>query len=427
MRANIYIMLGNKTYNKICVSCGKEFTTKDKKQRFCSHDCYGILKVCKWCGKEFRTTFEKQDYCSRACGGLSRQRRVITHCLICGKEIETIPSHLEETKTCSKECAAIRQSNHLKGKQKVQYVSVYCKYCGREMKKRPKEIKNNAYHYCSKECRLNDSNTKIFICKKCGKEFKRSVVPDAPYTIQYCSIECRKSRVVKQCEICGKEFVVKTGDVSRRKHCGKECRDKAHSIAARGKIRTAIVVKCDNCGKEFYRAPSLIKGKKYNYCSELCMGEHKSKINVGPNNPNWNNGSSFEPYCEKFNKYFRQRVRAYFGDVCFICGLPAEEHFAKNTHMLLTVHHVHYDRGVCCNGNPEIFVPLCYYHNIKCNSNREWWVSWFESILLKEPYNGKTYFTHEEYVAAIKNGLKIPQLPNYNGEQQRPKIILRKI
>ena len=423
MRANIYIMLGNKTYNKICVSCDKEFTTKDKKQRFCSHGCYGILKVCKWCGKEFRTTFENQDFCSRACGGLSRRTRTTHVCKMCGKEYEVQGRFTKTTKYCSKECMQ-SDPDLYKREEKVPHFIVKCEYCGKEMRKRQSELKNNHY-YCSKECQKQATKLETYLCIRCGKPFKRAT---SRGTIpKYCSMGCRRNRVIKQCAMCGKPFDVAAASTERRKYCSKDCKNKAQSLFRRNARKAEITIKCANCGKEFLRYPSQVNGRTYVCCSRECLSEYRSKHNIGSNNPNWNNGSSFEPYCEKFNKYFRQRVRAYFGDVCFICGLPAEEHFAKDRHMLLTVHHVHYDRGVCCNGNPEIFVPLCYYHNIKCNSNREWWVSWFESILLKEPYNGKTYFTHEEYVAAIKNGLKIPQLPNYNGEQQRPKIILRKI
>jgi hypothetical protein len=57
-------------------------------------------------------------------------------------------------------------------------------------------------------------------------------------------------------------------------------------------------------------------------------------------------------YCEKFNSEFRERVRAYWEYRCFECG---EHQRVKK----LSVHHVHYDKKMCCNGSPHDVVPLC--------------------------------------------------------------------
>lgn len=73
----------NKNYRyyetRICIRCGKEFTTrKDGKVKFCSHDCYGksLIKdrtrTCPICGK----TFNKRGadtYCSLKCMYISRR------------------------------------------------------------------------------------------------------------------------------------------------------------------------------------------------------------------------------------------------------------------------------------------------------------------------------------------------------------------
>lgn len=404
-------MQGTVLHHLKCISCGKEYDTYDKKKRYCSKGCYGVLKICENCGKEFRTTFINQPYCSRKCGAAHKITKVEKTCMICGKKYVVQARFDKKTKTCSRECAAVWQSQRTTGQRRSEYVTLHCKYCGKPFEMRKKAAVNKI-NYCSKECLHKDVQYMVKTCIKCGKEFKTY----APNQI-HCSMACRRNRVHKICPICGKEFEVANVNQERRKHCSYECSNKALSLKTKGKKRLEYQgVLCSYCGKLIARPPSMLNGKKNVYCNEQCMGKHKSIINVGENNPNWNNGASFEPYCKKWTKDTRTRVRAFFGDVCFICGLPTEEHLDRHgNHHNLTVHHVHYDKQICCNGRPEIMVPLCRSHNSKVNSNKEWWIQYFENILYKEPWNGKTYFTKDEYQEAIKNGLKLPEIPKYKG------------
>lgn len=129
--------------------------------------------------------------------------------------------------------------------------------------------------------------------------------------------------------------------------------------------------------------------------------------------PNWNGGP--KDYCVKF-KYgtFRNRCRAYFDNVCVLCGQPAGEE-------TLDVHHVYYNKKACCEvsedgkyysdlgikgapktfeiiGDPNKFVPL--HH--KCHSLttpklvREHYARHFEKVI-NEQYEGACYYTEEEY------------------------------
>jgi hypothetical protein len=138
-----------------------------------------------------------------------------------------------------------------------------------------------------------------------------------------------------------------------------------------------------------------------------------SECRTGEKNPNWNGGP--KDYCIKF-KYgtFRNRCRAYFDNVCVLCGQPAGEE-------TLDVHHVYYNKKACCDvsedgkyysdlgikgapktfeiiGDPNKFVPL--HH--KCHSLttpkpvREHYARHFEKVI-NEQYDGKCYYTEEEY------------------------------
>jgi hypothetical protein len=105
-------------------------------------------------------------------------------------------------------------------------------------------------------------------------------------------------------------------------------------------------------------------------------------------------------YCERFNEIFKERVRAYFGYRCFECGV-------MQTDRKLDVHHVHYDKKMCCNGSPKDVVPLCHSCHMQTNGNRDWWESHFTELIYSENPDGKCFFTKEE-------------MKNYMSELARP-------
>lgn len=94
-------------------------------------------------------------------------------------------------------------------------------------------------------------------------------------------------------------------------------------------------------------------------------------------------------YCEKFNAEFKERVRAYWNYVCFECGTPQN---GKK----LGVHHIHYDKKMCCNGSPQDVVPLCRVCHFKTNYNRDYWEDHFTDLLYAYDPEGKCFFTKEE-------------------------------
>jgi hypothetical protein len=89
----------------------------------------------------------------------------------------------------------------------------------------------------------------------------------------------------------------------------------------------------------------------------------------GEKHPNWRGGKSFEPYCPKFNKEFKEYIRSKFGHKCFLCPTTQAENGRK-----LSVHHVNYNKDCGCDGDETCnFVPLCHSCHMKTNWNRYYW------------------------------------------------------
>ena len=222
------------------------------------------------------------------------------------------------------------------------------------------------------------------ICPTCGKVFYvwPNRIKDGGGI--YCSRKCRgiatTIKIEKTCPVCGKTFyvapsVIKAGNGT---YCSYKCRDIGHTA----KVKRV----CPICGKVFYIIPSRIKDGRGIYCSHKC----KSMFHSGEHSPSWKGGVSFEPYCILFNKEFKERVRAFWGNKCPVCGKTEEE--SGKAHC---VHHVGYDKEVCCNDNERLFVPLCPSCHGKTNANREMWEEYFTYII--GIHGGKCYYTKEEY------------------------------
>ncbi len=89
-------------------------------------------------------------------------------------------------------------------------------------------------------------------------------------------------------------------------------------------------------------------------------GCHLVEIMVGESNLNWNGGTSFFPYCSKFNAVKREEVRNKYNRTCAQCGLGESDNKDKNGKVRkLSVHHVDRDKEQGCNGKRWYLIPLC--------------------------------------------------------------------
>jgi hypothetical protein len=186
---------------------------------------------------------------------------------------------------------------------------------------------------------------------------------------------CKKISLSKK----GKSFSEEHKKHMSEAHKGKEITaEQRRKIGAahRGKIVSA----------ETRRKISIAKkGKKRPPITE----EHRRKLseaNKGENCYNWQDGISYEPYCPKFNKDFRDRVRAFFGYQCQMCG-----HVWKKGERRLHVHHVNFRKDACCNNEvAPLFVPLCTACHAKTQFNRVFWHYWFTEMI-NYLYDGLCY------------------------------------
>jgi hypothetical protein len=326
---------------------------------------------------------------------------ITLECIQCGDAFKVKNYRVGEgAKFCSVACKGDWMSKNVRGTSHPNWVPkvvVFCKNCGNKIESALTDLEKGHGIFCCKRCWYDWSskNRKGSIhphfkqvskkCSYCEKEFFVSRKFDER---QFCSRICKnlfnKSKKKRICVTCGKEFI-QTMHEGVQKNCSRECQ--------RISFTKQIQRTCQFCGEKFTVNPYQVKQDWGQFCSRSCHGKWKSENIVGERSPSWRGGLSFEPYCPKFNKDFKERVRVFFGRKCVECGTTEEENGRK-----LDVHHVNYDKKTCCNDKPPLFVATCRHHNIKANHDREYWEKHYTEIIMTK-YHGKCYFTKTEMKA----------------------------
>lgn len=203
-----------RNYNKrICELCGKEFTPKGSKDKYCKSP---VVKICSVCGNEFTSichpkasnTCDNPD-CKRRAGSVASHkairrlcrvcgqpfdataanqqdcnRKLTRICCICGESFETKCSiyHNENTcgnSDCSQSFAVIQMQKHYLATTKL------CAICGKSF-----HPINNKQTICG--------NTHTVVCKICGKLYEVDAKYNEKEIPQYCSDECRQIRFLQR-------------------------------------------------------------------------------------------------------------------------------------------------------------------------------------------------------------------------------------
>ena len=137
---------------------------------------------------------------------------------------------------------------------------------------------------------------------------------------------------------------------------------KKMSIAGKGKPKSE---------KHKRKIGKAHKGKKH---SEDHRRKNSERMKA-EKNPNWNNGSSFEPYDQRWTPAFRKSIRDRDYNLCLLCHIHREK-----LKKALCVHHIDYDK---LNTIKENCLSLCTGCHGRTNKNREEWTIFFHSLLNK--------------------------------------------
>ena len=128
------------------------------------------------------------------------------------------------------------------------------------------------------------------ICKQCGEEFEDYECNHRKFCCKKCLNEWqigrpmpnRKTGIYMKCKECGKRFYIQKNEQKRKpKYCSKACADK-------GRVGMLIIGKmkeCNICGKEFVVMPCIEKRGKGKYCSKECAAKGISKTMTGRKMP----------------------------------------------------------------------------------------------------------------------------------------------
>jgi len=206
-----------------------------------------------------------------------------------------------------------------------------------------------------------DTNKELYkICPICGKSFTKkdiSVYGKAFEKRIYCSQECMaKDRI-------GNDYIFKIGHTI---NVGREPWNK--NLKGWTKSYSVYTIKTIKRKKKGTGKP---KGfQKGNKTKSQYKEGHKGMIGV--NNPNWQDGKSFEAYSRDFNYKLKKRIRDRSGNICSICGKDKDTNGRE-----LDVHHIDYNKK---NNNPNNLIALCHDCHLLTNGNRNHWKDYFQTM-----------------------------------------------
>ena len=247
----------------------------------------------------------------------------------------------------------------------------------------------------SKQQTLDSENieeTENVRCEICGKEFQKITnthlrkhdvtineymeqFPDAFLITEGCRKKISEATLGKPSSLKGRHKTKEHKQKLREANLGKH-----HTGEHKQKLREA------NLGKKASEKTKQLMSKNHWDCS----GEkHPMFGKKGELCPSWQGGISSEPYCEKFDNDLRERVRNFFNRCCYVCGKNEIDNGRK-----LDVHHVNYNKMVCCNDVKPLFVPLCRSCHAKTSGDCEYWEEFF-TVSLNYLTNGECFIQKE--------------------------------
>jgi len=220
--------------------------------------------------------------------------------------------------------------------------------------------------YRSTELKSQSSNLVWAVCQgeNCEREGGRGRWVMFKACVELCSLCAAKNHHIQKCETPTDKLPWIDDDITfiEKGYRSTELKPQSSNLVW-------AVCQGENCEREGGRG----RWVQFRACRELCClcacrTAERRKAMSGENHPNWHGGTSFEPYCRKFNNAFKESIREKFDRECFLCGADEEENGRR-----LDVHHVSYDKECMCNGVECEFVPVCRKCHSMTGGNRELW------------------------------------------------------
>lgn len=217
----------------------------------------------------------------------------------------------------------------------------------------------------------------MFICQVCGKPFERAGARGR--LPMYCSTACRtggrKTELVRNCDVCGVQFVANAKGNPRRT-CSEKCRQEKDN--ARSRVKRLHEKSCEICGTVF------VTGRKASVaCSPDCQRERirryqkiawQQRLESRPETKSWIcrwcGGEIVVPYSLTGNRVYHDECRAQAtraknrkksvkrqgaktqetilheviaerdGFICHLCNEPVDMSLSRRSHFGATLDHV---------------------------------------------------------------------------------------
>lgn len=211
-------------------------------------------------------------------------------------------------------------------------------------------------------------------CELCRKAFEIWPSKVAQGRGRFCSRKCKdeaqRRSVKRTCKFCGREFEAWPSAIARGLgiYCSRQCFHQFRSgpnnnLWHGGRVKRI----CEVCAKEFEVKRYLAEAGSGRFCSSQCWGHWITDRYKGTNNPNWQGGTSFEPYPPEFNEAFKLCIRERDGYTCGICSNWGN-----------IVHHIDYNKANTVPGN---CITLCERRHGKTQHRRRYWQGYLAQIL----------------------------------------------
>lgn len=196
------------------------------------------------------------------------------------------------------------------------------------------------------------------VCKGCGKIFYHHKTKDAKRHRIFCSREC----FIENAKLTKPKTTFKKGMIP----WNKEKKGVMPIPWNKGKI--GVMPTAWNKGLVGYNKGHIVT---LDTRKKISKNRIRKGGCFGNKNPNWNNGSSFEPYGIEFNNQLKNYIRWMDNYTCQQCGICQDQLNYK-----LCIHHIDFNKK---NNTIQNLISLCRTCHLQTNYNREDWTIYFQN------------------------------------------------